>query len=182
MNSVDKVREVVVSDLDSFVRWPKTALLLWMGCARDRYHNYPQEIDSLLSDCRIYRRNWSNDPAIHAFLLAGGDRPKRLHRGFGWNVHHLYFGVAGQKRGGTHAVKDGFHFTQSAGLVAVHPIADALCEEDQDFSHALRKISFDRFGYDPDGMFSSQPRDEFGFIAPHSTKVIYRNQNFRVSS
>ena len=133
---------------------------------------------TLLEERQIYRRNWSNDPAIHAFLVAGGERPVRRHKDFGWDIHHLYLGLptsGGQK--GIHAVKDGRHFTQSAGLVAVHPIADALYEEDLDFAMMLRQESFKRFGYDPDGVFSAALRDEFGFIPPFKTRIIYTPTN-----
>jgi hypothetical protein len=153
-------------------------VLLWNGCSRNGYHTYPSEILNLLRERGIYRRGWSNDPAIHAFLLAGGERPKRKHKGYGWNIHHLYFGV--DLRGASktlHAIKDGKHFTQSAGVVAVHPIADALCEEDSDFTAMLREESFKRFGYDPDDIFSPASHDEFGFVAPHTTRIIYTQTN-----
>lgn len=52
-----------------------------------------------------------------------------------------------------HAVKDGAHFTQSAGLVATHPIVDQMCDEYPFFSWYLRAIAFKKFGYDPDGVF-----------------------------
>ena len=161
----------MVSHLDEFVKWPKEALLLWHGCSRDGNHDYPKEISELLRQRKIYRRNWSNDPAVHAFLLADGERPKRKHKSYGWNIHHLYFGVG--KHNCLHAVKDGRHFTQAAGVVAAHPIADALCEEDEDFTAMLRAESFKRFGYDPDCIFSSEPHDKFGFVSPFKTKIFY---------
>ncbi|MDB6056764.1 MAG: hypothetical protein JWO95_608 [Verrucomicrobiales bacterium] len=110
--------------------------------------------------------------------MAGGERPKRKHKGYGWNIHHLYFGVSQTGTSKTlHAVKDGKHFTQSAGVVAVHPIADALCEEDSDFTAMLREESFKRFGYDPEGIFSSAPHDDYGFVAPYATRILYTQQN-----
>ena len=178
MTIIQAIREIVVSRLDEFVKWPKEAVLLWHGCVRTQYHNYPPSIITLLAEHEIYRRNWSNDPAIHAFLVAGGQRPTRRHKNYGWDIHHIYLGLeapGGQKV--THAVKDGRHFTQSAGLVAVHPIADALFGEDPEFAELLRKSSFNRFGYDPDGVFSSMPRDEFGFVPPHKTRIIYKPTN-----
>jgi hypothetical protein len=69
MNSILEIRQTVVSHLDEFVKWPKEASLLWNGCSRDGYHTYPSEILNLLRERGIYRRGWSNDPAIHAFLL-----------------------------------------------------------------------------------------------------------------
>jgi hypothetical protein len=62
-------------------------------------------------------------------------------------------------------------------LVAVHPIADALYEEDPEFAELLRRESFTRFGYDPDGLFSASPHDEFGFVPPLRTRIIYTPTN-----
>ena len=59
-------------------------------------------------------------------------------------------------------MKDGNHFTQSAGLVAVHPIAEALADEYSYFAWLLRCESFKRFDYDPDLVFCKKI-DEFGF-------------------
>jgi hypothetical protein len=178
MTAHEEIRQTVVGRLNDFVKWPKEALLLWRGCVRTKYHQYPSAILSLLAERQLYRRNWSNDPAIHAYLVAGGERPTRRHKAFGWDIHHLYLGLPAKgARNGTHAVKDELHFTQSAGLVAVHPIADALYEEDPEFAELLRRESFNRFGYDPDGLFSPSPHDEFGFVPPHKTRIIYTPTN-----
>ena len=45
-----------------------------------------------------------------------------------------------------HAAHDGRHRTQSAGLVAVNPI-----------------------GYDPDGVFTEDPHDQYGFVGAKCT-------------
>lgn len=174
LNPLQEIRYIVTRYLSDFVKWPKEALLLWRGCVRTKFHKYPPAMLELLASRKIYRRNWSNDPAIHAYLVAGGGRPTRIHQDFGWEIHHLYLGlaVAGGRRA-THAVKDGLHFTQSAGLVAIHPVADALYAEDPTFAELLRKESFIRFGYDPDGLFSNGPRDKFGFVPPRTTRLIY---------
>jgi hypothetical protein len=70
-------------------------------------------------------------------------------------VHHIYDGKfpAPDRPTTTHAVKDPQLFTQSAGLVAVHPIADALADEVAYFAWLLRREAFDRFRFDPDGVF-----------------------------
>jgi hypothetical protein len=65
-------------------------------------------------------------------------------------------------RNGLRAVRESCHFTQSAGLVAIHPIADALAEEFAIFAWRLRAEAFCRFGYDPEGAFSNEP-NEYGF-------------------
>jgi hypothetical protein len=63
-----------------------------------------------------------------------------------------------------HAASNGLHCTQSAGLVAIHPIADQMCDEFPAFSWLLRGEAFLRFGYDPDIVFSKRKHDECGFI------------------
>jgi hypothetical protein len=72
-----------------------------------------------------------------------------------WTVHHIYdgkFPAPGQSTT-THAVKDERYFTASAGLVAIHPVADALADEVPFFAWLLRKWAFERFRFDPDGVF-----------------------------
>ena len=158
----------VVTHLDDLVRWPSEAMLLWPGCDRtSTYHEYPEAIRSLAVAAKIGRLDTrSNGPAISTFLIAGGERPKRFGSHNSWSVHHLYSGkfsyVGRQKR--LHAVKDGKHFTQSAGLVAIHPIADQMCDEFPAFSWLLRALAYKRFGYDPDTVFSSKPHDKYGFV------------------
>lgn len=52
----------------------------------------------------------------------------------------------------THAIKDGRYFTEAAGLVAVHPLADAMAEEFADFAWWLRREAYKKFGFDPDNV------------------------------
>jgi phenylalanine-4-hydroxylase len=52
--------------------------------------------------------------------------------------------------------------TQAAGLVAIHPIAEALKDEYFYFAWMLRHEAFLKFGYDPDAVFSEKV-DELGF-------------------
>ncbi len=66
------------------------------------------------------------------------------------------------KRTSLHALKNGKHFTQSSGLVAVHPIAGALKDEYFYFAWLLRHEAFLKFNYDPDTVFSKKT-DENGF-------------------
>ena len=66
------------------------------------------------------------------------------------------------RRTSLHAVKDGRRFTQSAGLVAIHPIAEALKDEYLYFAWLLRHEAFLRFGYDPDAVLSERA-DGYGF-------------------
>ncbi|MDH5450082.1 MAG: hypothetical protein OEX77_04125 [Candidatus Bathyarchaeota archaeon] len=105
----------------------------------------------------------SNGPAIMSFLLAGGERPTRSN-GQGWHIDHIYdknFPWITKQRS-LHAVKNGRHFTQAAGLVAIHPIAEALKDEYFYFAWLLRREAFLRFNYDPDRVFSEKV-DEYGF-------------------
>jgi hypothetical protein len=178
-----KVRKVLLEvgqNLNAFVRWPSSALLLWKGCNRitpadkkHRYHQYGDSIKRLARsvDCTLDGR--SNGPAIAAYCLAKGERPVRFGSANRWSVHHLYSGkypYPGRTET-LHAAKSGLHFTQSAGLVAVHPIADGIVDEFPFFAWLLRAKAFALFGYDPDGVFSSE-RDEFGFCRGFETRVI----------
>lgn len=58
----------------------------------------------------------------------------------------------------------------SAGLVAIHPMADVLADEFGVFAWRLRAEAFRRFGYDPEGAFSDV-QDEFGVAGRGPVKV-----------
>ena len=92
-----------------------------------------------------------------AYLLAGGERPLRIGSRNQWSIHHLYDGKfpAPGRSATLRAVTDGHYFTASAGLVAVHPVADALADEVPLFAWRLRKQAYDRFGFDPDEVFGT---------------------------
>lgn len=157
------VLQHVFDNLDEFVSWPTHALLLWDGCNRipatgqkQKYHRYPPTIRDVAKKRNVVLDSRPNGPAIAAFHLAGGIRPERFGSSNAWSIHHLYSGKFPYLNCNTttHAIKKPLHFTQSAGLVASHPVADALCDEFPFFSWFLRGLSFKRFGYDPDGVFS----------------------------
>ena len=180
--SVRDVVRRVAQDLDSFVKWPTRAALLWKGCdrnrpdgARQKYHYYPKTIRQLAKRTGIVLDSRPNGPAIASYQIAGGHRPERFGSSNAWSIHHLYSGKFAYRKGGssTHAAKEGNHFTQSAGLVAVHPIADALCDEFPSFAWLLRAYAFKKFGYDPDGVFSAK-RDSRGFAGGRSCSIIYK--------
>jgi len=189
VNEASAIPDVAVRDcvntvcesLDVFVRWPHKAVLLWSGCdriappgERQRIHTFPEVIKRAAKAVQAPLDTRSNGPAIVAFLVAGGLRPSRYGSHNSWSVHHIYSGkfpyIA--KTNTLHAAKNGLHFTQSAGLVAVHPIADGMCDEYPFFSWLLRAEAFRRFGYDPDGVFTNSPPDQFGFAANHTTEII----------
>lgn len=170
----------VTGDLDFFVRWAANALLLWPGCirvpvggARQAFFRYPPHIKDLAREARVRLDARPNGPAMAAFILAGGERPPRFGSSNAWSIHHLYSGKFPHsgKTSTTHAIKEPGHFTQSAGLVAVHPVADALCDEFPFFAWYLRAKAYDRFRYDPDGVFSVS-RDAHGFGEGGTCRVV----------
>jgi len=128
------------------------------GAVRIKYHQYTHEQKRRLRDAGITPDSRSNGPAIMAYRLAGGDRPPRVSPGREWSIHHIYDGKFPAPGASVpkHAVNDGLCFTEAAGLVAVHPIADALADEVPYFAWLLRQEAFDRFGFDPDGVFGRQ--------------------------
>lgn len=172
----------VCKSLDAFVRWPAKAILLWDGCDRvapegekQRIHSFPETIKRAARVVRAPLDTRSNGPAIVAFLVSGGVRPKRFGSRNSWSVHHLYSGKFPYigKSSTLHAAKNCKHFTQSAGVVAVHPIADGMCDEYPFFAWLLRAEAFRRFGYDPDGVFADVAVDQFGFVPGWQTEIIH---------
>jgi hypothetical protein len=154
----------VNANLDSFVKWPQRAVLWWAGCKRIKSHEFPPQLKQAVKQAGLKFRHWSNDPAIYSYRLAGGERPKRSTYDE-WSIHHIYdgkFPYPTASRASLHAAKDVSHFTQSAGLVAIHPIADALADEFAVFAWRLRAESFLRFGYDPEAAFAEH-HDDCGF-------------------
>jgi hypothetical protein len=150
-----EIAEHVWNQRNLFVQWPQRDLCFLPGSVRISYHQYPSEQREQLRQARITPDSRSNGPAIMAFLLAGGERPQRSARGRQWSVHHIYDGKfpAPGRSATAHAVRDPQLFTRSAGLVAVHPIADALADEVAYFAWLLRREAFERFQFDPDGVF-----------------------------
>lgn len=170
----------VASNLGDFVHWPARAMLLWEGCNRvapegekRKYHRYPELVRHLAESTGVTLDSRPNGPAIAAFVLAGGVRPERFGSSNAWSIHHLYSGKFPyiDRTSTTHAIKELCHFTQSAGLIAAHPVADALCDEFPFFAWLLRAESFRRFGYDPDGVFSGS-RDRIGFAEGHDCEIV----------
>ena len=146
----------LVSSVNSFVKFAGRRLLLWDGCTRVRkYHTYPTEIKVLAKAKGIALDRRTNGPAIAAFLLSDGERPKRYGSNNGWSIHHIYSGKF-PAIGETEAIwaaKSEKHMTQAAGLVAIHPIADQACDEYPFFAWYLRAMAFQKFCYDPKKVF-----------------------------
>jgi hypothetical protein len=163
--SCQTIIAVMCKNLDDFVRWPEQAHLFWPGCIRDKYHDYPEQLRVSCREHHIPLDARSNGPAIASFLFAGGVRPLPDGRRHAWPIHHLYSGEFPYlaREHTVHAVKEGNHFTQSAGLVAIHPVAHAAFEEYPPFAWYLRALAFRKYRYDPDMVFTMQPHDELGF-------------------
>lgn len=174
------ILSTVAAELDAFVRWPAEAILLWPGCnrvrppgKRQKYFSYPIHIRDMARARGIALDTRPNGPAIAAFVLARGNRPERFGSSNAWSVHHLYSGkfpYVGRQTT-THAAKESRHFTQSAGLVAAHPVADALVDEFPFFTWLLRADAYLRFGYDPDAVFSAAI-DDYGFADGRQCRVV----------
>ncbi len=154
--AVLEIAESVWTQREAFICWPERELLLMSGTVRESYHKYPADVRAKLEAAKVPVDTRSNGPAISAFKLAGGERPKRHGGRREWSVHHIYDGKfpAPGRTTTTHAVKDGRYFTHSGGLVAVHPIADALADEVPYFAWLLRAEAFRRFKFDPDNVFN----------------------------
>ena len=173
----------LASNLNSFVRFPERAVLLWHGCDRvklegkkQKIHKYPAFIKDAARRLAINLDTRPNGPAIASFRFAGGERPMRFGSMNAWSIHHLYSGKFPHvgKADTLHGQKDGRHFTQSAGLVAVHPLADALSDELPAFSWLLRAHAFQKYGYDPDCVFINERVDEFGFAQGRPMEIFYK--------
>jgi hypothetical protein len=179
--AVRHVLQHVGSHITDFVQWPQRAVLLWDGCDRckpegkpQKYQTYPQSIRTLAKATKITLDSRPNGPARAAFMFAGGTRPDRFGSTNATTMHHVYSGkfpYIGKIRT-LHAVKFRKHFTQSAGMIATHPIADALCDEGPFFAWFLRFIAFGKFGYDPDGVFSPK-QDQLWFAEGHNCEIIF---------
>jgi len=181
------MRQVVchlVENLAGFVRFPKRAVLLWQGCdrivpegKRQKYHKYPAFITDAAKRIKIPLDTRPNGPAIASFLFAGGERPVCFGSANAWSIYRLYSGKFPYigRTDSLHGQMDGRHFTQSAGVVAVHPLADALSDEFPAFSWFLRARAFQMFGYDPDHVFTDGEIDDFGFAQGRSTQVIFKD-------
>jgi hypothetical protein len=155
MDSTAVVRNLVQTAWQSraeFVRWPQRERLFSPTAIRKaKWHTYTAEQLAEMRVANVKRDERSNGPAVMAYLLAGGERPIRR-KNTGWSIHHIYDGnhPFPGRHATVRAVIDGSLFTQAAGLVAVHPVADALADSNAYFAWLLRAEAFLRFGHDPD--------------------------------
>ena len=170
-----KILIFMIENLDRFVCWPvyKKSILLWEGCTREeKYHKYSIKIKQLAKDKGITLDGRANGPAKAAFDFAGGIRPKRYGSTNTWYCKHLYSGKYPyfNKKDTLHAVKNPKHFTQSSGIVALHPISNAAFDEFPEFAWYLRALAFQKFSYDPDGVFTDI--NEYGFPNMENIEII----------
>jgi hypothetical protein len=166
----------IVGSLDVFVKWAERPLLLWRGCSRaSAYHRYPKEIKLEAKRLGLPLDTRTNGPAVAAFRIAGGVRPARYGSTNSWSVHHLYSGKfpAPHVVSTTWAAKCPLHMTQAAGLVAIHPIADQVCDEYPFFAWFLRAHAFNKFQYDPDGVMAGEPVTELGFSSKSIVETMF---------
>jgi hypothetical protein len=162
-NSLNRIANEVWFAKDDFIRWPERSLLFWTSLARHadgsrkECYKYSLKHKALLKKAGLQEDARNNGPAILSFRLAGGERPVR--RDFPrhhWSIHHIYDGrfPVSNAAAVLHATRDGNHFTQSAGLVALHPLADGLVGDCAYFAWLLQHEAFVRIDYDPNGVFN----------------------------
>lgn len=180
-SAVRHILRILCRNLDEFVEYPQKALLLWKGCKRTHLRGergkpfvYPAELKQRAKRLVIPLDTRRNGPAILAFKVAGGHRPERRGSTHAWHIHHLYSGKFPycERTETLHAASSGLHFTQSAGLVAIHPIADAASDEYPWFAWLLRAQAFCRFAYDPDDVFNGKITP-YGFASGKRCRVAW---------
>ena len=147
------VRDAVLSNLSDFVEWPRAGRLWAPGVVRNREHHriLPDDFVAEAKRAGATSIRLHNGPAVAAYVLAGGQLRTDSASNRPWQVHHIYDGKF--PRGAEnvlHAAKEPQHFTHSAGLVRLHPVAHALADSDAEFAWYLRDEARKRFGYAPD--------------------------------
>ena len=180
---------------DVLVRFPQQAKLVWQGLRADGTlaevigdvetpddalaainrmapphltvaNDDPRLLALVEEDGRVENKPWSRNPAFTAFRYAGGHAPQTP-QGEPWVLRLLYSGE--QPFVGRTATltcpEEGNHFTQTAGMVAVHPAIHQLWNTCPAVAHTLRARAFALFGYDPDGVLAEGHHD-FGFVTP----------------
>jgi hypothetical protein len=140
------------------------AVLLWSGCTRQSEpYGFPTGLRAKWKSRRCGRLDYrmQNGPPNSAFNLGGGKKPS------GWELDHIY------DEEPMWSVRDGLHFTQSAGLVAMPRHAHRRRHSDSMLSWLVRGFSFLKFGYDPLTVFSAEAHDQFGFVAGRRCEVFW---------
>ena len=182
---------------DTLIRFPKCAVLVWPRCTTNEYNRpgIPDDPDELPD----YVATWVGDLGLSgnprltqmmeeagilehppaaalrdevAFRVAGGVTPQTA-QGQPWMLRHLYEGLHPflGKEQTFDSMNDGDHFTQTAGLVAVHPILDYFWQFGAVVKTA-RARAYVSFGYDPDRYFNPVGHNPKGFIPNHPVGVM----------
>ncbi len=148
---------------ETYFRWPRIRRAIsdnWVrhpdGQRKDCYV-YPPELEDEITRLGLPVDRRNNGPAIISFLISGGERPKRPYPSrWGWTIHHIYDGKHPRFpfEKVPHAVHDPALFTDSAGLVAVHPLADYVAMREPLLAWLLRWEAFRRFKFDPMDVFA----------------------------
>jgi hypothetical protein len=102
-------------------------------------------------------RNW-RAWSVGAFRYAEGCVPQPPEGAEAWTIRHLYVLDAPM-------VEQKYHFTQSANLVAVHPVVHRLLAQYPCILKTLQARAFATFGYDPANQFAPErEHDNCGFV------------------
>ncbi len=148
---------------NAYIRWPRRQRLLLDAVTRHpdgnnpNCYTYPPELAAEIVAAGLLIDARNNGPAILAFQLAGGERPRRPYPStWAWTIHHIYDGQHPRlnQEFVPRAVADGRLFTEAAGLVAVHPLADYVGMNVPLLAWLLRSEAFRRFNFDPMGVFN----------------------------
>lgn len=105
--------------------------------------------------------------AVAAFKRCGGNVPQPVPGAERWPPPvHLYAGAPALPNGSVfEATRHQNHYTQSAGLVAVHTVVHHLMPQYPCIVNTLRARAFKEFKYDPAKYFSPQAwHDACGFV------------------
>jgi len=150
--------------IDGLFLFPKRAVLLWSGCVRQEHrYEFPAGLKSKWKTQRSgaldYRMR--NGPPNSAFRLGQATKPQ------GWELDHIY------NEEPLWSARNGLHFTQSAGLVAMPRHAHLRRHSDAMLTWLVRGVAFVKFGYDPLEVFSPTAHDSFGFSAGRHCEVFW---------
>lgn len=104
--------------------------------------------------------------AMAAFKRCGGNLPAAAPGSCEWRVIHLYDELIHPILGNAAAsARAGWHFTQSAALVALHGLACSAKRQYPTIERVLRAKAFTTFNYDPLNQFAPDvDHDDCGFV------------------
>jgi hypothetical protein len=144
------VAEYIWQNKDQFFCWPVIPLLLLPEVTRPGrgHHSYSDELRETFGKFKIPIDSKSNGPAVMSYLLSGGEMRFTSHDKL-WEIHHIYnrdFSFNGEILDAVHC---GNHFTDSAGLVAAHPVAHKAAHTFAYIARRLWQEANERYEYNP---------------------------------